>query len=115
MLEVKILIELAAFYKALSDENRLKIIQMLIGKELCVCEIFENLDLSQPTISHHLKILKYAGLIKDKKEGKWVFYTLNTEQLKEKYNLSKSVFEEIIKTGKIELQSSPVRNDVKCK
>ncbi|MFZ3172206.1 MAG: metalloregulator ArsR/SmtB family transcription factor [Carboxydocellales bacterium] len=69
--------KLAEFFKALGDENRLKIIRMLSEKELCVCEIIDRLELSQPAISHHLKILRQAGLVKDTKEGKWVYYALN--------------------------------------
>jgi len=69
--------KLAEFFKALGDETRLKIIQMLSKKEMCVCEVIDQLDLSQPAVSHHLKILRQAGLVKDTKEGKWVFYTLD--------------------------------------
>ncbi|MDA8212720.1 MAG: metalloregulator ArsR/SmtB family transcription factor [Clostridia bacterium] len=69
--------KLAEFFKALGDENRLKIVQMLAEKEMCVCEVIDRLDLSQPAISHHLKILRQAGLVKDTKEGKWVYYALN--------------------------------------
>lgn len=64
----------AAFYKALSDETRLKIAYMLSGRELCECEIMAALSLSQPTASHHLSILVRAGIITRKKKGKWVFY-----------------------------------------
>ncbi|MHB8170691.1 MAG: ArsR/SmtB family transcription factor [Thermincolia bacterium] len=73
--------KLAEFFKALGDETRLKIIHMLSEKEMCVCEVIDQLDLSQPAISHHLKILRQAGLVKDSKEGKWVFYSLDEEAL----------------------------------
>lgn len=69
--------KLAEFFKALGDETRLKIIRMLSEKEMCVCEVIDRLDLSQPAISHHLKILRQAGLVKDTKEGKWVYYALD--------------------------------------
>lgn len=72
----------AEIYKALGDETRLEIITMLFGKELCVCDIIDACTKSQPAISHHLKILKHAGLLQDRKEGKWVFYRINYEQVK---------------------------------
>ncbi len=69
--------KIAEFYKALGDVTRLTILQSLTGKEMCVCEIIERLRMSQPAISHHLKILKQAGLVKDCREGKWIYYSLN--------------------------------------
>lgn len=72
--------ELSPFFKALCEEVRLKIIGLLIPRELCVCEIMEYLNLSQSSVSHHMKILKQAGLVNDRREGKWVFYSLNKER-----------------------------------
>jgi len=63
-------------FKALGDETRLRIIALLQIRELCVCEIMVALGLTQPTTSHHLMILKNAGVVDDRKEGKWVFYRL---------------------------------------
>jgi ArsR family transcriptional regulator, arsenate/arsenite/antimonite-responsive transcriptional repressor len=63
----------------LGDETRLTIVGMLSEQEMCVCEIIERLGLSQPAVSHHLKILKHAGILRDTKEGKWIYYSLNTE------------------------------------
>ena len=74
--------KLATIYKALGDETRLEIIRMLWGKELCVCDIIDACDKSQPAISHHLKILKQAGLLEDRRDGKWIFYRINYENLK---------------------------------
>lgn len=71
--------QLANFFKALGDETRLKILRMLLEKELCVCEIIDRVELSQPAVSHHLKILRQAGLVKDSKEGKWVYYSMDDE------------------------------------
>jgi DNA-binding transcriptional ArsR family regulator len=62
------------FFKALADETRLRILKLLEIREMCVCEVMVALDLTQPTASHHLGILGTAGLVKDRKEGKWVFY-----------------------------------------
>ncbi|SMC34812.1 ArsR/SmtB family transcription factor [Sporomusa malonica] len=74
--------KVASIYKALGDETRLEIIKMLYGKELCVCDIIDACDKSQPAISHHLKILKQTGLLEDRREGKWIFYRINYENLK---------------------------------
>ena len=63
-------------FKALSDPTRLKIIKLLSVRDMCVCEIMAALDLTQPTASHHLNLLESAGLLSDRREGKWVFYAL---------------------------------------
>jgi len=68
-------------FKALGDPVRLEIVRRLVGRELCVCDILDAFKLSQPTISHHLKVLKYAGLVTDRKDGKWVYYRLNVERI----------------------------------
>jgi len=68
-------------FKALADETRLRILSLLEVREMCVCEIMVALDLTQPTASHHLGILENAGLVKDRKEGKWVFYSLADPKL----------------------------------
>ncbi len=69
--------ELTKLFKALSDQNRLRIIKMLEIKPLCVCEITEALQLATSTVSKHLSILRDAGYISDQKDAKWVNYTLN--------------------------------------
>jgi ArsR family transcriptional regulator len=68
-------------FKALSDETRLRILSLLATREMCVCEVMVALDLTQPTASHHLGILENAVLVKDRKEGKWVFYSLSDPSL----------------------------------
>jgi len=65
------------FFKALADTTRLRILGLLAVREMCVCEVMVALDLTQPTASHHLRILENVGLVKDRKEGKWVFYALH--------------------------------------
>lgn len=65
--------------KALSDENRIKIIKMLACCDMCVCDICGNLNLSQPAVSHHLKILSDAGLLKTERKGKWIYYSIKSE------------------------------------
>jgi len=69
--------EYTKIFKALSDEGRLRILNLLVRKPLCVCEITEILQLATSTVSKHLSILREAGFIIDKKDGKWVNYYLN--------------------------------------
>jgi len=71
--------EKVEIFKALSDKNRLLIIDMLSCGELCACDIMEGLNLTQPTISHHMKILGHAKLVNSRKDGKWTRYSLNKE------------------------------------
>ncbi len=68
-------------FKALSDETRVRIIGVLAVREMCVCEVMVALGLTQPTASHHLGILENVGLVKDRKEGKWVFYSLANPEI----------------------------------
>jgi len=68
-------------FKALSEETRLRIIKLLEQGELCVCDIVAALDLIQPKISFHLAVLKEAGLIKDRKQGKWVHYKIDDSDI----------------------------------
>lgn len=63
--------------KALSDPNRVKILKMLQERTLCVCEIQASLGVAQPTVSNHLKLLENAGLVRAKKNGPWVDYSLS--------------------------------------
>lgn len=64
------------FLKALADPARIRIVYALRNKELCACEIMALLDMPQTMVSHHCKILKIAGIVADRKAGKWVHYTL---------------------------------------
>lgn len=70
-------VDCVAFCRALSDETRQKILQMLREREMCVSEIVDAFAMSQPTISHHLAVLKSTGLVSDRKEGKQVYYSLD--------------------------------------
>ena len=81
---------LCRIFRALADSNRIRILKLLEVREMCVCEIMIALELTQPTASHHLKILEDAGLIKGRKEGKWVFYKITRpEILKIMQNINK--------------------------
>lgn len=66
-------------FHALSDETRLEIITMLRGGERCVCDLTEALDAAQSRLSFHLKVLKDAGIVRDRKDGRWVHYELARE------------------------------------
>ena len=72
--------ELAARFKALADPTRVAIVNRLAGaEEVCVCELVEDFELSQPTISHHLKILRESGLVDSRRRGTWAYYRLVPE------------------------------------
>ena len=75
--------EAADIYKALSDSNRLYIVELLINGEMCACELNEKLNITQPTLSHHMKVLGDCGLVSARKEGKWMLYSLRCPTLRE--------------------------------
>ena len=70
-------------FHALSDRTRLSILQRLRFGERCVCDLTDALDAAQSRLSFHLKVLKEAGLVTDRREGRWMYYTLNPEALAE--------------------------------
>lgn len=72
--------DLAEFLKTISDETRLRILVLLLKKELCVCELCDVLEESQPKVSRHLAKLRDAGLVKDERQGQWVFYYAKFEE-----------------------------------
>ena len=68
------------FHKAMSDETRIRIMNLLLHTgELCVCDLEQTLDFSQPKISRHLAYLRDSGLVQDRKDGLWVYYTLKNQ------------------------------------
>jgi ArsR family transcriptional regulator, arsenate/arsenite/antimonite-responsive transcriptional repressor len=71
----------ARLFHALSDETRLCILERLRRGERCVCELTDALDAAQSRLSFHLRVLKEAGLVTDRREGRWMYYTLNAEKL----------------------------------
>jgi ArsR family transcriptional regulator len=73
--------EILTVFKALSEETRLRILKLLEHGELCVCDIVAALDTIQPKVSFHLSTLKEAGLIKDRKQGKWVHYRIDDSDM----------------------------------
>ena len=72
------------FFKALSEVIRLRILKLLEVREMCACEVMAALSLTQPNASHHLGILERAGLVRSRKDGKWMFYSIADPELMEK-------------------------------
>ena len=70
-------------FHALSDETRLEIIELLGRGERCVCDLTDALDAAQSRLSFHLRVLKDAGIVRDRKDGRWVHYVLDTEVFEE--------------------------------
>lgn len=68
-------------FRALSDPTRLRILELLADGERCVCDVVAAMDVAQPLLSHHLKILRQAGFIHARKEGRWMYYRLDPERL----------------------------------
>lgn len=74
--------EMASLFKALSDVNRLRIVELVAASDdICACKVLDDLDVTQPTLSHHMKVLCSCGLVKARKEGKWMHYSLNHDFL----------------------------------
>lgn len=74
--------EKAELFKVLSDANRLQIIDMLSCGEMCACKILEQFNITQPTLSHHMKVLMESGLVESRKELNWVHYKLKEDKIK---------------------------------
>ncbi|MCU7378938.1 metalloregulator ArsR/SmtB family transcription factor [Clostridiales Family XIII bacterium ASD5510] len=69
----------ARMFKAFCDENRLKILELLRNGEQCACMLLEELNISQSTLSHHMRILCDSGIVDGRKEGKWMYYSISKE------------------------------------
>ena len=72
----------AGIFKALADENRICILKLLCGGEMCACHLLEELNISQPTLSHHMKVLCDAGIVNGRKDGKWMHYSICGQRAK---------------------------------
>lgn len=81
-------------FKSVSDETRLKILDMLSCGEMCACDILEEFRISQSTLSYHMKILSDCGLVNATREGAWVKYTLNKDNIDDMITLLKKVTSE---------------------
>ena len=100
--------EILNIFKALSDETRLRILKLLEHGELCVCDLFSALDMVQPKVSFHLSVLKDAGLITDRKEGRWVHYRLDDTDILRRFMLltvMERVSEDVIRDDKARLKT----------
>lgn len=72
---------MAATFKAFADENRIQILELLRDGERCACMLLEEMKITQPTLSHHMKILCDAGVVVGRKEGKWMHYSISADGL----------------------------------
>ena len=82
MQEEEVLYELGDFFKILGDSTRIKILNALFYSEMCVCDIASLLEMTQSAISHQLRVLKQGRLVKHRKEGKVVYYSLDDDHIK---------------------------------
>ena len=73
--------DIACIFRALGDENRIRILSLLRDGEPCACELLEELNITQPTLSHHMKILCGCGIVKKRRAGKWTHYSINCESM----------------------------------
>lgn len=83
--------EYADAFKAISDPKRLEILSLLSGGELCACRILERFHITQPTLSHDMKLLCGAGLVNVRKDGKWSYYSLNKSRLDDIHNIISAI------------------------
>jgi len=81
----------AELFKALADVNRLLILEILCKGEICACKILEKFNITQPTLSHHMKILCDAGIVNKRKEGKWMYYSVNGKGCEKVMKLLKDI------------------------
>ena len=86
--------DITLLFKALSDETRIRILSLMKDGELCVCDIAETLQMTQPNISFHVSLLKEAGLVKDRKNGRWIHYSLDDSDMFKRFLLL-GVFEKM--------------------
>jgi ArsR family transcriptional regulator len=84
-------------FHALSDETRLEIIELLRKGERCVCELTDTLDAAQSRLSFHLRVLKDAGIVRDRKDGRWVHYELDPEAFEEVETLVSAMKPNVLK------------------
>ncbi len=111
--------DLMNVFKALSEETRLRILKLLENGELCVCDLVAALDMIQPKVSFHLAVLKEAGFIKDRKQGRWTHYSIDDSDFFRRFLLV-SVLQRISKDAVAEdkkkldafIQCKPSRGNV---
>ena len=87
-------------FKAFCDENRLKILEQLRTREKCACKLLDELHITQPTLSHHMKLLCDADIVQGRKEGKWVHYSINPEGTKR----AQKILEQLVTLNNVDEQ-----------
>ena len=87
-------------FKAFCDENRLKILEQLRTGEKCACKLLDELHITQPTLSHHTKLLCDADIVQGRKEGKWVHYSINPEGTKR----AQKILEQLVTLNNVDEQ-----------
>lgn len=101
--------------KALSDENRIRVIMALEGKELCVCQIIKFLGLAPSTVSKHMWLLKQAKIVQSRKEGRWIYYKLSgNKQCPNISVLLKWMFSSLSENDKIAADRKNLERIMKC-
>ena len=86
---------MAAMFKAFADENRIQILELLRDGERCACMLLEEMKITQPTLSHHMKILCDAGVVVGRKEGKWMHYSISKDGLENVINYLDEMMNEL--------------------
>lgn len=74
--------KISTMFKAFCDENRIRILKQLLTGEKCACVLLDDLQITQPTLSHHMKILCDSGVVAGRKEGKWMYYSISSDGVK---------------------------------
>jgi ArsR family transcriptional regulator len=85
-------------FRAFTDANRFRVLELLCEGEQCACVLLEDLDISQPTLSHHMKILCQSGIVKGRKVGSWNYYSINADGCEYASHLLKIVAQQKLKT-----------------
>ena len=97
----------AVIFKAFCDENRVKILQMLQSGEKCACRLLDEMNITQPTLSHHMKILCDSGIVEGRKEGKWMYYSISEAGVE----TARQYFDALTNT----VDSGPCSEECKCR
>ncbi|MDY2698634.1 MAG: metalloregulator ArsR/SmtB family transcription factor [Lachnospiraceae bacterium] len=87
--------KIASMFKAFCDENRIQILKLLQDGERCACSLLEEMQITQPTLSHHMKILCDSGVVIGRKEGKWMHYSISKEGLENVMNYLDKMMNEL--------------------
>lgn len=92
-------LRLSKIMKAIAEPNRLQILDRISTGEKCACDILDDFNFTQPTLSHHMKVLIEAGIVTSRKEGKWQYYSLVTDNIEEFQELTNQIFKTKQKEG----------------